>query len=55
MKSENSHYCCELQESLVKMGAALAGDHASSMAKAVFSQSEIREQVFFAQGVRLDR
>lgn len=42
---ENSQYHCELKESLVKVGTALTGGHASSIAKAIFSQSEIREQI----------
>ena len=45
MISENSQYHCELQESLVKVGAALAGGHASSIAKAVFAHSQLREHI----------
>ena len=45
MLSENGQYHCEVQESLKKVGTALAGGHASSIAKAVFFHSEIREQI----------
>ena len=45
MISENSQYHCELQESLVKVGAALAGGHALSIAKAVFAHSQLREHI----------
>lgn len=45
MLSEKGQYHCEVQESLKKVGTALAGGHASSIAKAVFSHSEIREQI----------
>ena len=45
MISHNLQYHCELKESLVKVGTALTGGHASSITKAVFSQSETREQI----------
>ena len=47
MLSEKGQYHCEVQESPKKVGAALADGHASSIARAVFSRSEIREQIIF--------